>query len=947
MSKKMLFLTSFVLLLAMVGNARAELRLWYMFDEAADANVAADSSGNGFDGIATDANFTGAGGGYDTIGGALDFNDGDPQVSVPNGVFATISDHITIALWIFGDPCTQPINQDMWYADWPGSTDNLFAHIPWGDTNNILFNVGEEPGTDWEVFEKEAGDASIYRGQWNHWVWIKNGGQMEAYLNGELWNSNDGYTNPIPPITNFVLGNGYDGPYDGLVDDFAIWDNPLSAGEVALVYNNGVAALLALAKSPDPANGAEQVALDVVLKWEPGLWTASTSGHEVYFGTDMVAVENADRFDLSGIYQDVFDVNNYDPPEALELAKTYYWRVDEVNEAYSGTNPPTPPDGRWKGPVWSFRTAGQAWNPSPADAAEDVELDVVLSWTQGIVASKHDVYFGDDYNSVRDATTSTALIYRGRQIFDNNSYDPPEALTLGQTYYWRIDEVNSSDIPEWPGDIWSFIIAEYLVVDDMDSYQSGFKEIYVTWLDYYFNDTGAAVFIETSPDLVEDGHSMRYEYNNASGGGSTTLNWSEIEADTANLEIGSDWALGGTRRLAISFYGNTDQTGNDPTQKMWLALEDNVGHFAIVFYDGDMNDIRDEEWQQWNIALQDFADINSVDLANVAKVYIGFGERGSTTKPDTSGRGTVYFDNFRLYPPSCVPAHAIGDLTEDCFISLEDLDLMAVDWLDGDYTVVPVTPVKDPCGWWEFNEGMGTTVGDSSGNGYDGTFAPSPNEPTWFDDPCRGWCVEFDGNDILTVPAGAFSSVSTEVTIALWMYGRPNDVQHEHDIFYANDDKLFSHIPWPSTELVHWETDDGEGSSEGISKLAEPNDYSNGWNHWAFTKNADTGVMAIYLNGVLWYSEEGFHGVISGITDVKIGNGYDGGYIGLLDDFRVYDYALSEGEIANVAGLTDPFYIPLESPANFYDLEPPLQKKVNFNDYALMADNWLKEILFP
>jgi hypothetical protein len=41
------------------------------------------------------------------------------------------------------------------------------------------------------------------------------------------------------------------------------------------------------------------------------------------------------------------------------------------------------------------------------------------------------------------------------------------------------------------------------------------------------------------------------------------------------------------------------------------------------------------------------------------------------------------------------------------------------------------------------------------------------------------------------------------------------------------------------------------------------------------------------------------------------------------------------------------WYCPLESPANLYDEEPMLSKKVNFRDFSVLANSWLAESLWP
>jgi hypothetical protein len=101
--------------------------------------------------------------------------------------------------------------------------------------------------------------------------------------------------------------------------------------------------------------------------------------------------------------------------------------------------------------------AGLASEPDPADKAADVPRDVVLSWTPGEFADLHDVYFGTSFDDVNNATATVDLtgVYRGR--LSDSSYAVPERLDLGETYYWRVDEVNAPpDSTVFKGDVWSF-----------------------------------------------------------------------------------------------------------------------------------------------------------------------------------------------------------------------------------------------------------------------------------------------------------------------------------------------------------------------------------------------------------------------------------------------------------------------------------------------------------
>jgi hypothetical protein len=109
-----------------------------------------------------------------------------------------------------------------------------------------------------------------------------------------------------------------------------------------------------------------------------------------------------------------------------------------------------------------------------------------------------------------------------------------------------------------------------------------------------------------------------------------------------------------------------------------LTDGDNPAHTATVMYDGDMNDIKKVEWQEWNIALTEFTDVN---LANVARITIRFGD-GIDPSPAPNPAGTVYFDDIRLYTRRCIPERPIGDLSGDCVVDWQDLKIMTDEWLN-------------------------------------------------------------------------------------------------------------------------------------------------------------------------------------------------------------------------------------------------------------------------
>jgi hypothetical protein len=95
------------------------------------------------------------------------------------------------------------------------------------------------------------------------------------------------------------------------------------------------------AKRPNPADGEIEVSRDVVLNWESGVFAPPVNGHKVYLSENFNDVNDG----IGGITQ---STDSYAPDQRFDFGTTYYWRVDEVN---------APPDSTvHEGKVWSFTT---------------------------------------------------------------------------------------------------------------------------------------------------------------------------------------------------------------------------------------------------------------------------------------------------------------------------------------------------------------------------------------------------------------------------------------------------------------------------------------------------------------------------------------------------------------------------------------------------------------
>lgn len=157
------------------------------------------------------------------------------------------------------------------------------------------------------------------------------------------------------------------------------------------------------------------------------------------------------------------------------------------------------------------------------------------------------------------------------------------------------------------------------------------------------------------------------------------------------------------------------------------------------------------------------------------------------------------------------------------------------------------------------------------------------------------------GNEYITLPNNGFDQVSNEITISLWSYGDAKVLPVNTTIFEGTDNQnnrhANVHLPW-SNGQVYWDCG-FDGGYDRINKPANMEDFSGKWNHWAFTKNASTGSMKIYLNGKLWHSGTGFNRSIN-LTKMNLGSDRNGNnkYFGKIDEFRVWNKELDQATIA-------------------------------------------------
>ncbi|MDT8299970.1 MAG: MBL fold metallo-hydrolase [Sedimentisphaerales bacterium] len=208
--------------------------------------------------------------------------------------------------------------------------------------------------------------------------------------------------------------------------------------------------------------------------------------------------------------------------------------------------------------------AVQARSPEPRDGAIlDIADATSLNWTAGATAARHDLYFGNSIEDVNAAdTTDTTGIYQGGR--DVSGYIFPQALEWGTTYYWRLDEIEADNTMH-RGPVWSFTVADYLLVDDFEAYNEldisnpMSNRIFSAWTDGWDDPAnGSVVGYEDAPfteqEIVHGGvQSMPYFYNNED-----VISYSET---TKTLIYLRDWTAQGVGMLSLWFRGHSQYVG--------------------------------------------------------------------------------------------------------------------------------------------------------------------------------------------------------------------------------------------------------------------------------------------------------------------------------------------------------------------------------------------------
>ena len=226
-----------------------------------------------------------------------------------------------------------------------------------------------------------------------------------------------------------------------------------------------------------------------------------------------------------------------------------------------------------------------------------------------------------------------------------------------------------------------------------------------------------------------------------------------------------------------------------------------------------------------------------------------------------------------------------------------------------------VTRESDLAHWWKMDEGTGSTAADSVGDA-DMTLSSA----TWESTTVRGGsAIDFDGTDDYLIGSLGDVSILSNYTIAAWVYWNGLSLWRTiWNLTYSTTNTHFSQVMSVngSQQITNYH------KKASISNAAvSVTDYEDGdsgagfvtgkWYHFATVWDGTAETQKVYVNAIQigstgtgrvgWYeSSEGVG------LQPRMGMYNNGWRVdGIMDDFRIYDAALSASDVGDIYGSGD------------------------------------------
>lgn len=266
-------------------------------------------------------------------------------------------------------------------------------------------------------------------------------------------------------------------------------------------------------------------------------------------------------------------------------------------------------------------------------------------------------------------------------------------------------------------------------------------------------------------------------------------------------------------------------------------------------------------------------------------------------KITSANTGTITYNQGANF---VIGKHGNGDAIYDFTGLIDDVRIYNRPLTAQEISTAYVNATSDLVAHWKLNEGSGTAISDSSGNGRNGVM----NGATWTTGNI-GAGLSFDGiNDYINL-GDILDAGSGNMTVTAWVKFGALNANQKIAI------KSHSLSPWLSWQLQLWGSQPQTNGVEPMFTLATTDIgyYSAGywgeisadtWYHISGVKNGNS--LLFYLNGTTndTWSDTISGTVQNGDGSLWIGSGWNGTdepFNGVIDDVRIYNRALTSEEI--------------------------------------------------
>jgi len=535
--------------------------------------------------------------------------------------------------------------------------------------------------------------------------------------------------------------------------------------------------------------------------------------------------------------------------------------------------------------------------PKPGDKAVlQFSPSVKLEWTSGAGAASYKIYVGTKADELKVLTETK----------DNKS--TLTDVKEGENYYWRVDET-LADGTVITGDTWQFNTGGKLV---------GWWKLDGDVSDSSGNDNhGTAVngpeFVDSAVHLdgKDDYVSLPIGKLISSLGDSTFAVWVNVDATTGY----SQWQR-------IFDFGNDDSTYMMLTPRSERENQDM--RFAIAaggsYMDEDVTAaLKTLPAARHHVAVTISTTNNTHTLYLDGKVVAKNNNTrftpsslGATTNNwlgrsqyshDPYFRGSL--DDFRIYNYALNDDEVLklcqGGKGQKAMVpkvkdkeKVEEVPVIEVVVIEKAATE---SVAKDNLvGWWKLDG----NAKDSSGRGNDGQ---AMNNPQWVDGKIGG-ALKFDGqDDYVSLPIGSVISGLNRSTIMVWVDFSNEGGAWQRIFDFGTDVGNYIYLS-PRTDVIGpMRVAITAGEGEWVEVDADSGTLPSGWHHVAVV--LEPGNMHLYLDGKVVASTEGWY-VLSDLgstTNNWLGRSQytsDAYFNGSMDDFRIYNKALTGTQIAEI-----------------------------------------------